>query len=70
MAKVNLRRFRKTIEIKLNLGEISDLLITYEPKARDAMRYIDSPKDCNKAMERLIRKLNKAKGKLQKKYKK
>jgi hypothetical protein len=70
MAKVNLRRFRKTIEIKLNLGEISDLLMTYEPRAINAMSYPNLPEDCKKAMERLIRKLNKAKGKLQKEYKK
>jgi hypothetical protein len=64
-----MRRFRKTINIKLNLGEITDLLITYKPKARDAMRYPHSPEDCNKAMERLIRKLKKAEGKLKKAYK-
>lgn len=65
-----MRKFRKTIEVKLNLGEIIDLLITYEPKARDAMQHKDSPTDCNKAMERLIGKLNKAKRRLQMKYKK
>jgi len=64
-----MRKFRKTIEVKLNFGEITDLLITYEPKARDAMRDKNSPEDCNKAMERLIRKLNKAKRKLQREYK-
>jgi len=64
-----MRKFRKTIEVKLNLGEITDLLITYEPKARDAMRNSVSPEDCNKAMAGLIRKLNKAKNKLQRTYK-
>jgi len=67
--KIMLRRFRKTTELKLNLGEIVDLLMTYEPTARDAMRYPASPEECNKTMERLIQKLRKAERKLQKEYK-
>ena len=57
---------RKVIAVKLNIGEINDLLITYKPQAISMMKLFPQPKH-DSAMKRLIIKLESAEIKLKKK---
>lgn len=55
-----MRIFKETVDIKLNLGEVSDLLMVYEPVATGHLYNPNTPKNCKKAMKKLIDKLAKA----------
>ena len=73
--KSGTRTFRKTTEVKLNLGEILDLRLTHKELVRQAIKDSDRlgvklPKKHLQTMDRLARKLIKAEQTLRKSYKK